>query len=205
MNSLTDVMQLLAPASSTATKFETPGNCVVVLFYTKFCPGCQALVPHWNALARNFLDIKVIFNNLKLCCHLILNMSHFLSGWSIGCLRESRFEHRLWNHWTAINCSFPQRADDPKVQHKSACNRDELDSLHPNAHKSEACNCKRCRHVRGFQSHKSVESDYDGRVIRRLPAPVLDLYYCLRSLLLHKIKNLSTDCRNDQQNLERIE
>lgn len=58
MNGLTDVMQLLAPTGS-GTKTENPGNCVVILFYTKFCPGCQALVPHWNSLARNFVDIKV--------------------------------------------------------------------------------------------------------------------------------------------------
>lgn len=58
INSLSEVMQLLAPAGS-GTKSENPGNCVVILFYTKFCPGCQALVPHWNSLARNFVDIKV--------------------------------------------------------------------------------------------------------------------------------------------------
>lgn len=58
MNGLSEVMQLLTPSGS-GTKPETPGNCVVILFYTKFCPGCQSLVPHWNSLARNFLDIKV--------------------------------------------------------------------------------------------------------------------------------------------------
>jgi len=58
MNGLNDVMQLLAPSGG-GTKSENPGNCVVILFYTKFCPGCQALVPHWNSLARNFVDIKV--------------------------------------------------------------------------------------------------------------------------------------------------
>lgn len=58
MSSLNEVMQLLAPSSS-GTKSESPGNCAVILFYAKFCPGCQALVPHWNSLARNFVDIKV--------------------------------------------------------------------------------------------------------------------------------------------------
>lgn len=54
MNGLNDVMQLLAPSGS-----ENPGNCAIILFYTKFCPTCHSLVPHWNSLARNFLDIKV--------------------------------------------------------------------------------------------------------------------------------------------------
>lgn len=58
MNNLNDVMSLLAVAGSTNARTE-PGNCVVILFFTKFCPGCQALVPHWNSLARNFVDIKV--------------------------------------------------------------------------------------------------------------------------------------------------
>lgn len=58
MHGLNDVMQLLAPSGS-LTKSENPGNCVIILFYTKFCPTCHALVPHWNSLARNFLDIKV--------------------------------------------------------------------------------------------------------------------------------------------------
>lgn len=59
MNGLSEVMQLLTPSGSGSTKSENPGNCVVILFYTKFCPGCQTLVPHWNSLARNFVDIKV--------------------------------------------------------------------------------------------------------------------------------------------------
>ena len=59
MNSLSDVMNLLTPGTGSGAKSESPGNCAVVLFYTKFCPGCHALAPHFNALARNFVDIKV--------------------------------------------------------------------------------------------------------------------------------------------------
>lgn len=58
MNSLNEVMQLLAPSSS-GTNSDNPGNCAVILFYAKFCPASHALVPHWNSLARNFVDIKV--------------------------------------------------------------------------------------------------------------------------------------------------
>lgn len=53
-------MSLLSPASTGGTKIDQiPGNCVVMLFYTKFCPGCLQLIPHWNSLARSFPDIKV--------------------------------------------------------------------------------------------------------------------------------------------------
>lgn len=55
MNSLTDVMTLLASNK----KEQNTGNCIVILFFTKFCPGCQALIPHYNSLARNFPDVKV--------------------------------------------------------------------------------------------------------------------------------------------------
>ena len=58
-NSISEVMTLISPVSGTSRNDQLPGNCVVILFYTKFCPGCQALIPHYNSLARNFPDIKV--------------------------------------------------------------------------------------------------------------------------------------------------
>ncbi|CAG9812097.1 unnamed protein product [Chironomus riparius] len=58
-NSISEVMALISPVSGTSRNDQLPGNCVVILFYTKFCPGCQALIPHYNSLARNFPDIKV--------------------------------------------------------------------------------------------------------------------------------------------------
>lgn len=59
MNSLNEVMALLAPVTGSTRNDQQPGNCVIMLFYSKFCPGCQALIPHYNSLARNFPDIKV--------------------------------------------------------------------------------------------------------------------------------------------------
>lgn len=123
MNGLNEVMQLLTPSSG-GTKSENPGNCVVILFYTKFCPGCQALVPHWNSLARNFVDIKVsnligrcnTYNysetRFKLLCN-IINFS--LLGRSLGRLRVSWIKHGFWNHWSTINCPVPSRQNDSKV------------------------------------------------------------------------------------------
>lgn len=55
MTSLTDVMNLLSPNKNE----QNTGNCIVILFFAKFCPGCQALIPHYNSLARNFPDVKV--------------------------------------------------------------------------------------------------------------------------------------------------
>lgn len=56
--SITDTLMLISPPAA-GHKPEVPGNCAIVLFYTRFCPGCHALIPHWNSLARNFVDIKV--------------------------------------------------------------------------------------------------------------------------------------------------
>lgn len=56
--SITDTLMLISPPAA-GHKPEVPGNCAIILFYTRFCPGCHALVPHWNSLARNFVDIKV--------------------------------------------------------------------------------------------------------------------------------------------------
>lgn len=58
-NSISEVMSLISPVSGTSRNDQLPGNCVVILFYTKFCPGCQVLIPHYNSLARNFPDVKV--------------------------------------------------------------------------------------------------------------------------------------------------
>lgn len=60
MQNISDVMGLLAPVgNSTRRSTRQPGNCVVMLFYTKSCPGSAMVAPHYNALARNFPDIKV--------------------------------------------------------------------------------------------------------------------------------------------------
>lgn len=59
MNSLSEVMSLIAPSPGSTKNDHQPGNCVVMLFYTKFCPGCHVLIPHYTSLARNFPDVKV--------------------------------------------------------------------------------------------------------------------------------------------------
>lgn len=55
LNGLNDVMNLLTPTSKEAT---SPGNCVIMLFYTRACASCT-YAPHYNALSRHFTDIKV--------------------------------------------------------------------------------------------------------------------------------------------------
>lgn len=58
IDSLSTVMSLLGPIGN-SMKPDYPGNCVVMLFYSKSCAGSSLVIPHYNALARNFPDIKV--------------------------------------------------------------------------------------------------------------------------------------------------
>lgn len=58
IDSLTSVMNLLGPIGN-SMKPDYPGNCVILLFYSKSCTGSSLVIPHINALARNFPDIKV--------------------------------------------------------------------------------------------------------------------------------------------------
>lgn len=57
LNSLTEIMNFLSGNAQNKNE----GNCAIILFYTRksSCPGCLAVVPHYNSLARNFLDVKV--------------------------------------------------------------------------------------------------------------------------------------------------
>lgn len=52
-------MNILLPIGKSTNKHDFPGNCVVMLFYSKTCAGSSLVIPHYNALARNFHDIKV--------------------------------------------------------------------------------------------------------------------------------------------------
>ena len=41
------------------TSRQSPGNCVVVLFYSVSCPFSSLAAPHFNALPKYFPDIKM--------------------------------------------------------------------------------------------------------------------------------------------------
>lgn len=58
----TELIALLAPDMNVTSR-ETPGNCVAVLFYSKYCPFSSMAAPHFNALPRAFPDIKMVAIN----------------------------------------------------------------------------------------------------------------------------------------------
>ncbi|KAG5885503.1 hypothetical protein JTB14_013521 [Gonioctena quinquepunctata] len=58
----TELIKLLQPDSK-VTDREIPSLCVVVLFYSKYCPFSALAAPHFNALPRAFPDIKVVAIN----------------------------------------------------------------------------------------------------------------------------------------------
>lgn len=58
----TELINLLAPDGNITSR-DMPGNCVTVLFYSKYCPFSSLAAPHFNALPRAFPDIKMVAIN----------------------------------------------------------------------------------------------------------------------------------------------
>lgn len=58
INSLKEVVTLLAPHGN-KTKRLDEGNCALVLFYTRTCQGSALVAPHFNAVSRQFPDMKI--------------------------------------------------------------------------------------------------------------------------------------------------
>lgn len=58
IESLKDVATLLGPVGN-STKRTDAANCALILFYTRSCTSSTLAAPHFNALPRYFLDIKI--------------------------------------------------------------------------------------------------------------------------------------------------
>lgn len=58
IDSVKEMISLLSPTGN-STKRTEPGNCALVLFYTSSCPGSAMVAPHFNALPRQFPDMKI--------------------------------------------------------------------------------------------------------------------------------------------------
>ncbi|XP_050098656.1 thioredoxin domain-containing protein 15 [Anopheles aquasalis] len=58
LSSLKEVVSVLAPHGN-STKRNQTGTCVVLLFYSKTCIHSAMAAPHFNALARHFLNLTV--------------------------------------------------------------------------------------------------------------------------------------------------
>ncbi|XP_018579858.1 thioredoxin domain-containing protein 15 [Anoplophora glabripennis] len=58
----TELIKLLQ-ADPKVTDRDVPGLCVVVLFYSKYCPFSSMAAPYYNALPRAFPDIKMVAIN----------------------------------------------------------------------------------------------------------------------------------------------
>lgn len=59
----TELIKLLVPDTKVAGDKQAPGQCIVVLFYSKNCPFSSMAAPHFNALPRAFPDIKMVAIN----------------------------------------------------------------------------------------------------------------------------------------------
>lgn len=58
IESFKDVIDLFAPVGNNTGKNQV-GSCALVLFYTKSCQGSATVAPHYNALSRKNMDIKI--------------------------------------------------------------------------------------------------------------------------------------------------
>ncbi|CAH0563929.1 unnamed protein product [Brassicogethes aeneus] len=58
----TELIKLLSPDTNITSR-ETPAPCILVLFYSKYCPFSSMAAPHFNALPRAFPDIKMVAIN----------------------------------------------------------------------------------------------------------------------------------------------
>lgn len=58
INSLKEVVTLLAPHGNKTKRMEE-GNCALVLFYTRTCQGSALVAPHFNAVSKQFPDMKI--------------------------------------------------------------------------------------------------------------------------------------------------
>ncbi|KAJ8915638.1 hypothetical protein NQ315_003422 [Exocentrus adspersus] len=58
----TELIKLLQ-VDPKVTDRDVPGACVIVLFYSKYCPFSSMAAPHYNALPRAFPDIKMVAIN----------------------------------------------------------------------------------------------------------------------------------------------
>lgn len=58
LESVRSVHEFLGPIGN-ATKRREPGNCSLILFYTRACPGCALAAPHYNALPRYYPQFRI--------------------------------------------------------------------------------------------------------------------------------------------------
>lgn len=63
INSIKELVDLLASNINTTLPIgktrNTVGNCALVLFYTRSCPSSAQVAPHFNALPRQFPNLKI--------------------------------------------------------------------------------------------------------------------------------------------------
>ncbi|XP_066153381.1 thioredoxin domain-containing protein 15 [Euwallacea fornicatus] len=59
----TELIKLLVRDPEVASDKNSPGQCIVVLFYSKNCPFSGMAAPHFNALPRAFPDVKMVAIN----------------------------------------------------------------------------------------------------------------------------------------------
>ncbi|CAH2000573.1 unnamed protein product [Acanthoscelides obtectus] len=110
----TELIKILQPDTK-ITDRETPALCVLVLFYSKYCPFSSMAAPHFNALPRAFPDIKMVAINAMIY-HLfntqngivgVPSLMLFHNGKSVAKFNRSEYTLEIFSEFVTKHTCIP--------------------------------------------------------------------------------------------------
>ncbi|VEN46807.1 unnamed protein product [Callosobruchus maculatus] len=110
----TELIKILQPDSK-VTDRDSPALCVLVLFYSKYCPFSSMAAPHFNALPRAFPDIKMVAINAMIY-HLfntqngivgVPSLMLFYNGRSVAKFNQSEYTLERFSEFVTKHTCIP--------------------------------------------------------------------------------------------------
>ena len=110
----TELIKLLL-IQTNITSRDIPANCVLVLFYSKYCPFSSMAAPHFNALPRAFPDVKMVAIN-AMVYHLfntqngivgVPTLMLFHNGRPMAKFNESEYTLELFSKFVTKHTGIP--------------------------------------------------------------------------------------------------
>lgn len=110
----TELIKLLQPDTKIVDR-EAPASCIVVLFYSKFCPFSSMAAPHFNALQRAFPNVKLVAINAMMY-HLfntqngivgVPSVLLFHNGRSVAKFNGSEYTLELFSQFITKHTNIP--------------------------------------------------------------------------------------------------
>lgn len=189
INSLKEVVALLAPYGNKTRRIDE-GNCALVLFYTRSCTGSALVAPHFNAVSKQFPDIKIgAIDALRFHS---LNTDFGIVGlptvllFHQGCYKAL---NNLIEYFPIILPSF-SRSTNRQIQYDlTHCHS--LCGFYYEAYWTLAIINKCLCYIRRLSWSSSK---YSGRGNRLLLIFGVVIYYCLCLLLFYNVQIIYTNC-----------